>query len=109
MKSSVSPAVMTAENVYGSAVVVVMSVLVNFVVALCLAMNRTLPGALNSCAVPDTSAVPFAGAVQRRIQSLSVPLELCRNPPFQIARYSSSPLHFASDEEYTRPAPELSL
>jgi len=87
---------MTAENEYGSAVVPVMSVLVNFVVELCLAINRTLPGAENNWAVPETRAVPPVGAVHLRTASLMAPLLLCRKPPFQMARYSSSPFHFES-------------
>jgi len=106
---SFSPASITAENEYGSGVVVVMSVLVNFVVASCFAMNRTLPGAENRPVVPDTRAVPSAGAVHSSTASFIVPLELCRNPPFQMARYNSSPTHFAFAETYVISAPDESL
>jgi hypothetical protein len=45
-KSNVSPGATVTVNEYGSAVVVVMSVLVNFATPLWRAINRTLPGAL---------------------------------------------------------------
>ena len=106
---SFSPAVITALNEYGSATVVVMSELVNFTVDSCFAINRTLPGALNSPAVPETSAVPFAGAVHSSTASFIEPLELCLNPLLQIARYSSLPLHLASAALYVISAPEESL
>jgi len=92
------PAVMTAENEYGSAATVVMSGLVNLVVESCFAINRTLPGALKSPVDPDTRAVPLAGAVHSKTASFIVPLELCLNPPFHMARYNSSPTHFALAE-----------
>src|SRR5574343_100268 len=107
-KSNVSPGATVTVNEYGSGVTVVMSVLVNCAVPLCLAINRTLPGSLYSCTVPETTAVPPNGATHRKTASLIVPELECLNPPFQIARYNSSPDHFDAPESYVILAPDES-